>query len=86
MKKVDTLYCISKVEKGVRSFQMPDPRRWSLDMAEAQFYHTIGEAKATVMDNIREWIGWYNLYNIKKQDRARYEIVKAEMKISVIEC
>ena len=85
MKKVQTAYCVSKVEKGVRSFQMYDPKRWSLDMLKAEFFSTYDEAMAVVKDNIHSWIGLYRLYGIKEQDQPKYDIIKVEMKISVVE-
>ena len=79
MKKIIKAYCIDKIEKGVRSFQQEDPKRWSIDMRNACMYKDKKECESWIKEDIESW----KRYQIYCPDFKipEYEIIEVEMKV-----
>lgn len=79
MKKIIKAYCVSKIEKGVRSFQEEDQRRWSTDMRNACMYKDKKECESWIKDDIESW----KIYQTYCPDfeLPKYEIVELELRV-----
>lgn len=79
MKKIIKAYCISSIEKGVRSFQEEDLRKWSTDIRRACLYKDKKECEGWIKADIESWKRYQTYcpdFNIPK-----YEIVELELRV-----
>ena len=79
MKKIIKAYCISKIEKGVRSFQEESPRRWSIDICRASLYKDKKECESWIRGDIEGWKSYQTYWSDFKI--PTYEIIEVEMKV-----
>lgn len=79
MKKIIKAYCVSKIEKGVRSFQEEDPKRWSIDMRNACMYDNKNDCERWINDEIEDWKR-YKTY-VPNFEIPKYEIVELELRV-----
>ena len=79
MKKIIKAYCISKIEKGVRSFQPEDLRIWTTDIYRAHLYKDKKDCERWIKDDIEGWKSYQTFCSTFKI--PEYEIIEVEMKI-----
>lgn len=79
MKKIIKAYCISKIEKGVRTFQPEDLRIWSIDICRARLYKDKKECESWIKGDIENWKRYQTYCPTFKI--PEYEIIEVEMKV-----
>ena len=79
MKKIIKVYCISKVEKGVRSFQPEGLKIWTTDICCARLYKDKKECENWIKRDIEGWKSYQTFCSTFKI--PEYEIIEVEMKV-----
>lgn len=78
--KIIKAYCISKVEKGVRSFQPEGLRIWSTDICHAHLYKDKKECESWIKGDIEGWKS-YQTFCPASFKIPEYEIIEVELKV-----
>ena len=79
MKKIIKAYCISKIDKGVRSFQPEDLGIWTTDICRAHLYEDKKECKSWIKRDIEGWKSYQTFCPVFKI--PEYEIVELELRV-----